>query len=391
MRSKRPRARPVILLVTPALVGGSWMLIHELAGRLAPLMEIVVAAVSPRTQTVPDAKGYRIPWLDYEEYGPRIDRSLLAVLWFEMPLAILSLLLWAWYRPRIWLGNGLLSCALGIIPQKILGGRLVVSYNAYMGEDRPGRVGLARLAARHASLLLVNSQGSYDDARSFADPVKIRILPLMADDVFFSDGDPARLRKELSIDDRFVVVFVGRLDSEKHCDFLLKVAEASNPSKTAFVFVGRGPLADQVDEASRIRPNIIALGRITDRANLRDVYQMADVVWSYADETYLAKPAVEALAAGTSIIVPGLPPLSTKAAPKGQIDQSLGSSAVGRPLSLAHPARIAKLIDELRQNGQFGREARRRCREYVYVNYSLRKSEAVQVELLELLLRSPSD
>src|SRR2546426_2892490 len=168
MRSKRPRGRPVILLVTPALVGGSWMLIHELAGRLAPLMEIFVAAVSPRTQTVPDEKGYRIPWLDYEEYGPRIDRSLLAVLWFETPLAILSLLLWAWYRPRIWLGNGLLSCALGIIPQKISGGRLVVSYNAYMGEDRPGRIGLARLAAQHASLLLVNSQGSYDDARPFA-------------------------------------------------------------------------------------------------------------------------------------------------------------------------------------------------------------------------------
>ena len=30
-------------------------------------------------------------------------------------------------------------------------------------------------------------------------------------------------------------------------------------------------------------------------------------------------------------------------------------------------------------------------REYADVNYSLRKSEAVRVELLELLLRSPSD
>src|SRR3989442_82522 len=205
-----------------------------------------------------DAKCYRIPWLDYEEYGPRIDRSLLAVLWFETPLAILSLLLWAWYRPRIWLGNGLLSCALGLIPQKILGGRLVGSYNAYMGEDRPGRIGLARLAARHASLLLVNSQGSYDDARSFADPVKIRILPLMADDVFFSDGDPARLRKELSIDDRFVVGFVGRLDSEKHCDFLLKVAEASEPSKTAFASVGRRRRAA---DAENTRARTIHSGR----------------------------------------------------------------------------------------------------------------------------------
>src|SRR2546426_987161 len=296
MRSKRPRGRPVILLVTPALVGGSWMLIHELAGRLAPLMEIVVAAVSPRTQTVPDAKGYRIPWLDYEEYGPRIDRSLLAVLWFEMPLAVLSLLLWAMLRPRIWLGNGLLSSALGIIPQKIAGGHLVVSYNAYMAEDNPARIRLARLAAQYASLLLVNSQGSFEDARAFADAPKIRILPLMA-----------------------------------------------------------------------------------------------DVVWSYADETYLAKPAVEALAAGTSIIVPELPAIATKAARKAKIDQSLVPSAIGRLVSLDDPARVAKLIDQLRQDGQFSREVRRRCREYADVNYSLRKSEAVRVELLELLLRSPSD
>ena len=391
MRSKRPRGRPVILLVTPALVGGSWMLIHELAGRLAPLMEIVVAAVSPRTQTVPDAKGYRIPWLDYEEYGPRIDRSLLAVLWFEMPLAVLSLILWAMHRPRIWLGNGLLSSALGIIPQKIAGGHLVVSYNAYMAEDNPARIRLARLAAQYASLLLVNSQGSFEDARAFADAPKIRILPLMADDIFFTDGNPDQLKKELHLEDRFVVAFVGRLDVEKHCDFVLKVAEVSDPSKTAFVFVGHGPLAGQIEDASRLLPNVIALGRITDRAKLRDVYQMADVVWSYADETYLAKPAVEALAAGTSIIVPELPAIATKAARKAKIDQSLVPSAIGRLVSLDDPARIAKLIDELRQNGQFGREARRRCREYAYVNYSLRKSEAVQVELLELLLRAPSD
>ena len=388
MRTQDRSNRPVLLLVTPALVGGSWMLINELGERLKPHLDCVIAAVGPPSQTMSDAKCYRIPWLDYEEYGPRIDRSLLAVLWFETPLAILSLLLWAWYRPRIWLGNGLLSCALGIIPQKILGGRLVVSYNAYMREDRPGRIGLARLAARHASLLLVNSQGSYDDARSFADPVKIRILPLMADDVFFSDGDPARLRKELSIDDRFVVVFVGRLDSEKHCDFLLKVAEASNPSKTTFVFVGRGPLADQVDEAARIRPNVIALGRITDRAKLRDVYQMADVVWSYADETYLAKPAVEALAAGTSIIVPELPAIATKAARKAKIDPALVPSAIGRLISLDDPARIARLIEEMGRRGELGSEARRRCREYASTHYSLRESEAVQSELVRLSMGS---
>src|SRR2546428_11198300 len=85
MRSKRPRGRPVMLLATPALVGGSWMLIHELAGRLAPHVDTVVAAVGPRTQTVPGEKGDRIPWLDYEEYGPPIGRSLLAGPWGAEP------------------------------------------------------------------------------------------------------------------------------------------------------------------------------------------------------------------------------------------------------------------------------------------------------------------
>ncbi len=385
MRGKKARKAAAILIVTPALVGGSWILINELARRLRDSAKIVISALGPRSQTISEARCYCLPWLDYEEYGARIDRNMLAVLWFEGPLLILSLLLWARYRPKIWLGNGLLSSALGIVPQKILNASVVVSYNAYMSAESEMRKSLARVVARHATLIFVNSPGSLLDAESFADREKIRILPHSADDLFFEDGQPEVLGRQLGLTETFVVLFVGRLDREKHCDFLLRVAEASNPDRISFVFVGHGPLAEEIQAVSERTRNVRFLGRITDRVKLRDAYQMADVVWSYADETYLAKPAVEALASGTPIMVPDVPAILVKTTTKARIDPSLVPPDVGWLVSIRRTHDIARLIEEIDRSGLVNAPSRRRCREYASQHYSSRNADKAVEQLLSFV------
>lgn len=379
-------ARPTLLVVSPALVGGSWLLINELAGRLRDRMDVVVAAVGPSSRKLPGSKCYRLPWLDYEVYGVNIDRSLIGLLWFEVPLVALGLIVWARHRPAVWLGNGLLSGALGIVPQKIIGGRVVVSYNAYMGADAEteARRGLARRITRHISMVLVNSRGSFADAQALAPTEKILILPHSADEVFFEDGDPSALRKEFGLDGHEVVLFVGRLDREKHCDFLLRVAEVANP-RFRFVFVGNGPLADEIQDRAESNANVIYVGRVTDRARLRDVYQMADLVWTYADETYLAKPAVEALASGTPILVADLPAIAAKAARNAKIDPALVPRDIGWLVELESPAKVARLIEEIDLGPEAQVERRRRCRQHAMDLYSPRNADIAVAGILSLV------
>ncbi len=391
-RTTRPggeRRRPAILIVSPALVGGSWILINELANRLAGEFEVRAAGLGRAVSQTGRVRPVRMPWLDYEEYGPKIGRKILALLWFEVPLALLALLVWTQCRPRIWLGNGLLSSAVGIVPQKIVSGHVVVSYNDYTGEGEPMRTRLSRLAAAHASLLFVNSQGSLEDASIFADVTKMRILAHAADDIFFTDGDPARLRSRVGLGARRVVAFVGRLDEEKHCGFLLRVIERTDPAKVGFVFAGSGPMSDQVQTLVARRDNVRYLGRITDRRELRDLYQMADVVWSYGDETYLAKPAVEALASGTPIIVPAVPAIQARWGTRARVRATLVPPGIGWIIPVDDPEAVAQMLVDP-TNARTSAETRRRCREHAQAMYSSRNTSDALEEIRALMTKSPS-
>lgn len=361
------------------------MLIRELAERLAGTMMPVVAGIGPRSGELRSGVSRRIPWLDYEEFGPNIDRNLAAVIWFAAPLIGLSLLLWARYSPRIWLGNGLLSAALGIVPQKISEGRVVVSYNAYMSEDKPGRRRMAKWIARHVDLVLVNSEGSLVDAETFAPRERIRILPLCADNIFFTDGEPAPSRLEWGVGDGLVVAFVGRLDREKHCGFLLQVAALCPPGGIRFVFAGHGPMKDAVEAFAAGHPNVLYLGRILDREKLRDLYQAADIVWSYADETYLAKPAVEALASGVPILIPDRPAILAKAERRATIDPKLVPDGIGWIVDSEDAKSVAQLLIALGRDRDRLARMRPDCRAYARRHYSSETGDVAVRAILSLL------
>jgi phosphatidylinositol alpha 1,6-mannosyltransferase len=98
-----------------------------------------------------------------------------------------------------------------------------------------------------------------------------------------------------------VILFVGRLIESKGVQQLLATAEKL-PEHT-FVFVGEGPLANAIIDASVRHPNVIFMGR-RDNNDLAVFYSSADLLYGSADDDYVGRVVSEALSCGIPVLLP---------------------------------------------------------------------------------------
>lgn len=114
-----------------------------------------------------------------------------------------------------------------------------------------------------------------------------------------------RMRNAVGVDKNFVIGHTGRFVTEKNHKFMLELAEkvCSKHREIKFVFVGEGPLLEQMKEAALekdIRENVLFLGVRTD---LEDVLQMFDLFLFPSISEGLGIALVEAQANGLPCIV----------------------------------------------------------------------------------------
>ncbi len=139
-------------------------------------------------------------------------------------------------------------------------------------------------AARNADLVVTVS--NYSKKRIVelyhVDDAKVRVVPNGVDPEKFKPTIIAEdSKKEYGLDQKQVVLFVGRLIPRKGLNFLIEAARTVVKEKpeTTFVIVGNGPLRNQL--ASTIEKlNLLGsfhfLGDVDDKA-LRSLYNYADV------------------------------------------------------------------------------------------------------------------
>jgi len=108
------------------------------------------------------------------------------------------------------------------------------------------------------------------------------------------------------------------------------------------------------------------LGYISNRAELKKLYKKANVLWSFADVTYLGLPAIEALACGTPIIVPKYAAIMGNRKP---IELGLVPESVGWVIDTNSEDEIINLLIRLQQNG-ISRDMQERCVGYAKEKYS---------------------
>ena len=116
----------------------------------------------------------------------------------------------------------------------------------------------------------------------------------------FKPYNKERVRKELNLNYRKIVLFVGRLISAKGVKLLVEVAKGLK--EIDFVFIGDGPLSNWMEKQDSKMRNIHYLGKV-DNYDLPRYYSAADLlcVPSLCEEGY-ARVIAEAVSSGTPAI-----------------------------------------------------------------------------------------
>lgn len=345
-RTSEAVRKPAVLVLTPALTGGSWISIQRsLSALIDRGWAVRVVGLGPARGVDSRLSVRAVPFPRYDRHGWLTTKSnLIGFLW-NLPLLVLGLVLTYKCRPRIVMHNGLTS-ALTLGPLvKRLGCKSVVMYHGYV--DRSAWDGtLTKRAAAAIDLAVVNSPGSRKNLSGLLPEDRIVISEHYADAALF-ETDLERPDCEAPL----TVLYVGRLDPVKLCDALIRAAADSRTRGVRFLFVGVGAFQQDVADVAAANPEVEYLGYVSDRAELLALYAKADVVWSYADDSYLALPAVEALAAGRPVIVPRLVAIEEKAARGVTVDESLVPAGVGWFVDSDDHENVIDLLLRLRREG----------------------------------------
>lgn len=388
------KTAPVVLVMTPALHGGSWLCLRDLAWAMAkasptPIRIVVVALGSPeevesdRHRIAVEYNG--IQALRYDRYGRLINTSTLVAALYELPLLALAVWLGLKHRPVLVVANGFVAAGAGLLLSKVIGARLVVAHHGVIrGYISPLFQKLARfLFADSVTLTVANSTESKNDLSAIMPPERIAVLEHWVPEVFFEPVDRAAIREKRGFDGRFVILYVGRIDKEKHADLMLYAAKQMRGEPAAlFVFVGAGALLPEVTAAQEASGNVRYLGYVSDQKQLRDLYAAADIVWSSAGHSYLTKPAIEALACGTPVLIPDRPAtVSDK-----KVNPSVVPPGVGWLAPTDNPNQTVALLQETcSMDSSKIRLMREACRRYAVERFSERKLAEMADTVLGLL------
>ena len=185
-------------------------------------------------------------------------------------------------------------------------------------RSRPGeretelRVSVEEQVAVSADAAVVSTQQERDDLVRFygARPQTIGVIPAGVDAEMFSPDSRSSARSALDLDEKRVILYVGRMERLKGLDLLLGAFARLEETADARLLMLGGRLG-QDDELDRLKSIAVRLGigdRVTfsgavPHTELPTYYRAADVfvLPSYYESFGLA--ALEAMACGTPVVV----------------------------------------------------------------------------------------
>lgn len=266
-------------------------------------------------------------------------------------------------------GHGL---AFYLKPLKLLfpSKRFVLSTHNLYHFHKHGKIrnAIVRWALFSNDFILAVSQQSRNElvAAGFR-AEKITVFHQWVNQEKFKPFDKTSAKKQLNWQNRFIVLFVGRLVPEKGAGLLMQIADTA-PMEITFAFIGDGPMAEEIEQQAPARQNVIFIGKVKNE-NIPVYLNAADVlvVPSQWDDP---RPRVilEALACGLPVI----------ATARGGMPETI-SPDVG--ILVSPPEKdvenISNAIEKLYKNRQklsyFSRNAVKQAKE----NYSVKNAELI--------------
>lgn len=366
-----------VLVITLSNKGGSWhstkLLLDEIKKKN---IDIIVCSGKP-SYNIQD-KNIRHIYMNkidlYRIHSLFIIAPFISIFLF-LPISICGLILSIIHKPRLVIVNGLIPLLL-LILLRIFNRNtfIVLEYHGAIEERIPKLLAkiLKIILNVIVDLAIVNSIGSYKDLSKILDSNRIIIREHIVDDSFFKKFNKKELRHIMNIDDdKFVIAYIGHLTYEKGFDiFLHVILRLLDKEDILFIIIGDGPLRKYIELLEKKCNNIRYYGYISERLSLQKYYVIADLVWSYADETYLARPAVEALASGTPIIIPDVPAVFIKRIKGKRISKALMPEDIGFIVDHTDIEGIIKLILSLKRKKDLLKNMGEKAYKYALKKYN---------------------
>ncbi len=202
---------------------------------------------------------------------------------------------------------------------------------------------------------------------------RVAKIPLGVDaDIFHPSRRTGTIRQRFALEDKIVLIYAGRLDSEKRIDVILNAFEKSfNRFNGALMIVGQGPLEPLVMDYAAKHPDIHYIPYVHNKNELAEILASADVYVTAGPHETFGLSIIEAQASG-------LPVLGVNA---GALQERVNPS-VGVLVEPGSVTEMANTMFELSTNGF--REKGRNARKWVEQEFSWYKTFSKMYRLYEI-------
>lgn len=332
---------------------------------------LTTKAKSPKFESEQNLEIRRIQWVGYNLFQKLEPYPMLEFIYLTPMMLMHSFSFLIRRRDYVDVihAHGLNAAFVAKVVGRLFGKRTIVSIHA-----------IYNLSSRNMLAKLMNiSLSSFDALLTLANKSKTELLKIGLDNsrikVFtywvnqqvFKPLDVVFCKKELGLDRKFVVLFVGRLLEIKGVRVLLEVAGRLTDAKDiTLMFVGEGPLSNEVREASSNLENVVYVGKVENK-KLDQYYNAADIVVvpSIYEEGF-GRVILEALSCGTPVIA------SNRGGVPEALDQSVGV--------LIEPKvdEILRTIENLHEHPEQLLNLRRNCRVYAENRFSENNARAIE-------------
>lgn len=152
-----------------------------------------------------------------------------------------------------------------------------------------------------AAIFALAKESKNDLVSAGIDPQKIKICPQWVNQKLFIPRNKIDCQRELNLKGNFFALFVGRLIEKKGAEILATVAK--DLPQINFIFVGDGPLYNELEQAEKKQRNLYVVGSKTQEEIVM-FYGASDIVIipSLYEEGF-ARVVLEALSCGRPVIV----------------------------------------------------------------------------------------
>jgi len=186
----------------------------------------------------------------------------------------------------------------------IFGKRIVMSTEALYGYQK-GTVftNISVWVLKGFNKILAQSEVSKDEMVKIGVPAeKIDVFSHWVNRRRFKSGSKVEFKKQLGWEDKFTVLYVGRLIPQKGIDVFLKVVEKTKEQINFKIIGNDGLKLPKVKKAEKKFKNLDYIGRVS-YGDLPPYYAAADVfVYPALYEEDMSRAILEALSCGTPVI-----------------------------------------------------------------------------------------